>query len=418
MADDFTVVRFSTSQNSAQIEGINEFKKDDYVKSFKEMELGRFYIVTILLSVVTFILDLYFHCWIAYVYYIEKEGDYFVLTLVFLVVPALVTTAFSMRWYLHDEDEPTVKRPPLWRWGLRLVMLVLQLAPLLRYCDTLAYGIMSHVNKKKGDHLNHQKYLRLMLDEETNASLLRLLSCFLMSAPQAIIQLVFLLSQHMNLTMRMTTETRNYLSGYQSWAIICSIMSISWALTSYHRSVRLAREDKEKLSTTSAIMMFCWNLFSTLSRVLALSLLATLYPAWFMTICAAHWVVMSLWLGLVHHQTAICGNLCEEIIFHIALGLAYVIAFISPKDGPTRYSYLAYYLVCFMENTAALVVWCVAGTSAQNPELHYGVVGVQISSFILCISFMVSYYKYYHPSGTSSVIRQTISITDPELRKT
>lgn len=98
MADDFTVVRFSTTQNSAQIEGINEYKKDDYVKSFKEMELGRFYIVTILLSVVTFILDLYFHCWIAYVYYIEKEGDYFVLTLVFLVVPALVTTAFSMRW--------------------------------------------------------------------------------------------------------------------------------------------------------------------------------------------------------------------------------------------------------------------------------------------------------------------------------
>lgn len=35
-----------------------------------------------------------------------------------------------------------------------------------------------------------------MIDEETNASLLRLLSCFLMSAPQAIIQLVFLLSQY------------------------------------------------------------------------------------------------------------------------------------------------------------------------------------------------------------------------------
>ena len=36
----------------------------------------------------------------------------------------------------------------------------------------------------------------MMIDEETNASLLRLLSCFLMSAPQAIIQLVFLLSQY------------------------------------------------------------------------------------------------------------------------------------------------------------------------------------------------------------------------------
>lgn len=65
-----------------------------------------------------------------------------------------------------------------------------------RYYDSVVYGIYSHINKKKGNLLNQQKYLRLMLDEETNAALLRLLSCFLMSAPQAIIQLVFLLSQY------------------------------------------------------------------------------------------------------------------------------------------------------------------------------------------------------------------------------
>lgn len=66
---------------------------------------------------------------------------------------------------------------------------------------------------------------------------------------------------------------------------------------------------------------------------------------------------MSVWLALGHHQTAACSSRCEELLLSAALGLAYVLAFISPRDGPTRYVYLAYYLVCFMENTGALVVW-------------------------------------------------------------
>jgi len=93
------------------------------------------------------------------------------------------------------------------------------------------------------------------------------------------------------------------------------------------------------------------------SRVLALSLLAAVYPAWMGTVCVCHWAVMCAWLALGHHQTAVCSSRCEELMFSAMLGLAYVLAFIAPRDGPTRYTYLAYYLVCFMENTGALVVW-------------------------------------------------------------
>jgi hypothetical protein len=74
-------------------------------------------------------------------------------------------------------------------------------------------------------------------------------------------------------------------------------------------------------------------------------------------VCVLHWIVMSIWLALSQHHPAACSSRCEELFLSISLGLAYVLAFISPRDGPTRYIYLAYYLVCFMENTAALVVW-------------------------------------------------------------
>lgn len=95
----------------------------------------------------------------------------------------------------------------------------------------------------------------------------------------------------------------------------------------------------------------------SVSRVLALSLLAAVFPAWMGCVCALHWGVMAIWLALGQHQTAACSSRCEELLLSTALGLAYVMAFISPRDGPTRYIYLAYYLVCFMENTGALVVW-------------------------------------------------------------
>lgn len=116
---------------------------------------------------------------------------------------------------------------------------------------------------------------------------------------------------------------------------------------------------------------------------MALSLLATLYPAWFVTICIAHWLVMSLWIDMVHHESSLCASRCEEIIFNIALGLAYIIAIISPKDGPTRYSYLAYYLVCFIENTATLVVWYENFNIIKIPchRIFY----MNINDIIICI---------------------------------
>lgn len=144
----------------------------------------------------------------------------------------------------------------------------------------------------------------------------------------------------------------------QAWTVLAGVISIAWSLTSYHRSIRFARDDKNKVSWEGIMVAFIWHLMSVVSRVLALSLLAVIYPSWMGFMCILHWVVMSLWLTF-EHLTANCVNKCEELFLSCALGLAYVLAFISPRDGPTRYVYLAYYLVCFMENTGALVVWWV-----------------------------------------------------------
>lgn len=69
---------------------------------------------------------------------------------------------------------------------IRIIFLLLQLSPLLRYVDTLIYGLQSKV-------AGSSFLYRRMLDEDTNSALLRLYHCFLHAAPQAVIQLMILL---------------------------------------------------------------------------------------------------------------------------------------------------------------------------------------------------------------------------------
>lgn len=92
----------------------------------------------------------------------------------------------------HDNvhSDPTLGKPSVAKWILRLILLIFQLALLLRYIDALSYGLRS----KTCENRNRQiKLYRRMLDEDSNGSVLRLFHCFLHAAPQAVLQLTILL---------------------------------------------------------------------------------------------------------------------------------------------------------------------------------------------------------------------------------
>lgn len=48
----------------------------------------------------------------------------------------------------------------------------------------------------------------------------------------------------------------------QIWTVMMALISVAWALTSYHRSVRYSRDDKIKLKYSAAIIAFIWHLMS------------------------------------------------------------------------------------------------------------------------------------------------------------
>lgn len=278
-----------------------------------------------------------------------------------------------------------------------------QLAPLLRYVETLTYGIKSKIFGSTGNSTEQMIMYRRMLDEDTNSALLRLFHCFLHAAPQTVIQLIILVRNPSSLKL-----IPHDIEALQVCSVLTFLISIAWSLTSYQRSVRNSWEGKKKLKYGATIISFLWHLMSTLSRVLALSLLASIFPAWMIFICLGHWGMMWVWLSLAQTHTNPCHGRCGEFLLSAALGFAYIIAFISPKEGQTRYLYLAYYLVCFMENTGVLVVWCVSKNSADDILLYYGAVGMQLLTFLLGIIFLLIYYRYCHPSKTA-VIQKRLS---------
>lgn len=66
----------------------------------------------------------------------------------------------------------------------------------MRYFDALRYAIKSKRAEKVGDIQSQRKYYLLMVQEDSDIALLRVLECFLEAAPQQILQLAIIFHTH------------------------------------------------------------------------------------------------------------------------------------------------------------------------------------------------------------------------------
>lgn len=317
------------------------------------------------ISMVTYLADLAMDCIVAYYFYHLSSAHgihhywYFGLTVLFIVVPSLTMTGFSFRWYLMDSDNQQLPPVSAWRWLLRLAVLVLQVAPLLRYFDSMRYGVLSRLAARRevravgpAERARHRrervKWYTLMVYEDADATLLRLYESFMESAPQLVLQIYILLKDpHAGRvfpakvargdvagvlaaapthpafeaaeTVDIATGANPYLKlSLLAISVTCSLVSLAWSLVVYHRSLRYTYPTKANISLLGTLFQFLWHFCSITARVLALSLFATAVPLWIGPLCAAHWLVMASWV--VYQRTAACNTRCEELLFALVLG--------------------------------------------------------------------------------------------------
>ncbi|KAG8198898.1 hypothetical protein JTE90_015110 [Oedothorax gibbosus] len=349
-------------------------------------------IAGIIYSICSFFLDVAFDVLVALVHYNNGNIWWFTLTVIFVAVPSLTMTGFSLRWYLVDND--TKKLPPVstTRWVLRIVFLVLQMGPLLRYFDSLYYGIKSNRSKPKVQE--QVDFYKQMIYEDADATLLRLFECFMEAGPQLVLQLyIYAISQ------AETPNSYTWTEIIQLISMFLSLCSMAWALASYQRALRYSLEDKKNLTICGTAVQVVWHFFDIASRVIALGLFASVFPNYMFIVCAAHYVVMFIWIRIM--GTNFCDSKCGEFFYNIVLGIIFIFCYFNPKDSPTRRRITFYYVLAFLENSAFMSCWFIF--SAAHVSYKYPSMFMQFLSFVLGIVIMIIYYLLLHPTKNISV---------------
>lgn len=97
------------------------------------------------------------------------------------------------------------------------------------------------------------RYYKLMVNEDTDATMLRLFECFLESAPQLLIQLYLIILVPAQTSSLSNVDFFFYvLFPYVSCFI--SLFSIALALASYYKSLRMSLPNKVNLSMFVSVL--------------------------------------------------------------------------------------------------------------------------------------------------------------------
>ncbi|XP_041973885.1 XK-related protein 7 [Aricia agestis] len=317
-------------------------------------------------------------------YYLSKMMAEFGWTLGFILLPAFVNTAVSIRMYSQDKQQDSITNEFTKRKWLRIFILVLQMAPILRFTDALIYAIKSRQAAKKKDPSSQRMYYSLMLKEDSDAALLRIFECFLEAAPQHVLQASLLLREY------------DHLEIHQALSILSSVVGMGWCLAAYQRAIRYAQQDKNNITWTGTILQTLWHFLVTLSRVISISMIAYLYPHWTILACSIHILVMVTWLQIFDRSPFCANNKIGDIAFSFALGAVYLFTYILPIEGRTRYRYTVYYILSFIQNSICAVLWYTSSYERES-KYFYPMLVLSTVPFVIGICFMLIYYAFFHP---------------------
>ncbi|CAL7934400.1 unnamed protein product [Xylocopa violacea] len=346
-------------------------------------------------------------------YLLSNKLTYFAWTIVLIFLPSFVNVIISRRMQCQDDKENATSShykskciyAMLTKKSYCLIVVLFQLAPVLRYYQTLKYALNAYKSEKRGDRTNQRKYYLQMIKEDQDVALLRVFECFLEAAPQQILQLTILLKNyHSDINIEFI---------HQVASILSSLGSMGWAMASYHRSIRLAQQDKLNIDVTGTVLQFVWHFCTTVSRILSLSVVASIWPLYTAIGCIFHWISMTTWIiidshGVLefcrdpNHAPHYSPKIKERIysmLFSVVIGVVQVFIYFNAVDGSTFLKHVFFYIICFLENIIATVFWIYASSNEVKNSWYFNILIVLcIVPFLLGITAMIVYYSVFHPS--------------------
>ncbi|XP_050574548.1 XK-related protein 6-like [Bombus affinis] len=364
-------------------------------------------------SILMHIVDVAIDINLAVRYLLAKKITYFIWTTVFILLPSFINVIISRRMQQQDDKINETSNPSKFKCVHAmltknlccLVLVAFQLAPVLRYYRTLKYALYAYKFEKQGNRSAQRRYYLKMLREDQDVALLRVSECFLEAAPQQILQLTILLKHY--------HSDINFEFIHQVASIVSSLGSMGWAMASYHRSIRLAQQDKLNIGITGTILQFIWHFCTTVSRILSLSVVASMWPLYTAIGCIFHWICMTIWIiidsrGILEfcrnsNHAPHCSPKIKEriysVLFSIVIGVIHVFIYLNTVDGSTFLKHVFFYIICFVENITATAFWIYASSDEVKNSWYFNVLIVLcIVPFLLGITAMTVYYGVFHPS--------------------
>lgn len=335
-------------------------------------------------AIITYIADVGTDILSAQQYYAKRQWTWFAPTVCLIVIPSLVLQLFSSKWYRDDDgckEEGEEKQSVCSK-----LLHYFQLSAVERYIYAFWYGAKTWITPDP-----KEKDYQLYLSNWRDVTFLRLLECYLESAPQVVLQLYVLSTIGRTITVR-----EDYIIISQ---ITLSIGSIGWSVVSYSHASRLSLKQKG-FSLCGYTSQVVYRLSMISSRIAALTLFTTEYGWVVVPITFIHWLAMVTWISyegwnFCEHSKDWVKKLLDKF-FALVVGAIYVFCFMNMKEGMTRNRVTIYYIVFFIENSLLIAAWY--PTRKQIGILEIGAIVFTWGGFLIGIFSMIAYYKYFHPN--------------------
>ncbi|KAG5678607.1 hypothetical protein PVAND_008268 [Polypedilum vanderplanki] len=176
---------------------------------------------------------------------------------------------------------------------------------------------------------------------------------------------------------------------------ILSLFSVCWALGSFSKNVSKHNVHRLVLTWLGVIFQFFWRLGTIISRVLSLTVYASVYKKYIFLVIVLHWISMFLWL--ISPKNAFHGEQISRLKKMLLSGLVafiYIFAYINLQEANHRQKMTIFYIVMFLENCLLVSLWIVG--IPERPNDWYIIPLYVLGTFIFGIIVMIIYYKYFH----------------------
>ncbi|XP_063608644.1 XK-related protein 6-like [Penaeus indicus] len=407
-------------------------------------EFGWFDALTALISVGMFYFDVVSDSLLAYSMYSDPSTqNWFLSTVLLLVIPLVVVNGFSVYWYWFDEKvcEPEgmcYKTPKVSPgvWAFRIISHILLQANVLRYMDLLYYGYKS---RRKGqvctevragpehpdkfslaaDRFKHKQglanaqstgghnYHKLWIHAERDAANVDLLASLLQDAPQLILQL-YIMAQTIP-AQALQGEISQTLM-FQILSVAASLVAMSWSVSSFSRSTRLSEPTLGNLSPAGLLVLTLGHFCSIAPQVLCFALFSTKYMIIFVVVISCHWLAASFFVIV---QVVCCSNpvrlgatfthdvrkgpcsRVDDVAFSASFGLVLLYTFIDVGGSAPKIQGSVFHFLRLVEEACMITFWYLA--TDQDMWYHWVPLAMVPGFFVVGVLLVCIYYFCTHP---------------------